>query len=998
MNSILNFPEPQPDWGQIRPLLDEAMHTLDPEDREAVLLRHFERCSYADIGARLGLNENTARMRVDRALGKLHAMLAKRGVTSTALVLAGLLTANAVGIAPVQLATKVARTAIAASAAGGASVFIAKVLALSKAQLATGAIAIAAAAAVIISAQRSQHVRVEATSPTALRASTNVSKAMAAASNAVLSQTPADEAATGSQRLDGPVLHLEVVAKESGRPIAGASIQYRAFSGDGFQGQKQLRANRFGVCDIRYPSNTTELQLVTQIEGLADTRLLWNLPNGDVIPTNYVVKLDPAVPIGGRVVDPDGNPIAGAKVGWSQEQGAITTKRPPESHDFTGVQAITDQDGRWQIDRLAEEMIPKLWGYASDSNFVGSPAVFSGHDRKVEEQLRDGSHVFQLGHAVIAHGIVVDAAGEPISDAKVTVGIVDMSGSRTGKTAGDGTFTIAGCGPGKQVVSAEANDFAVTTVNTELTDESEPIRITLRPGKNLRFKIVDKNGNPIPDAYIGYNDMESDPGKPTPIQARVELNSDRDGRAVWTNAPDGEFDFSFCAAGFMRLDDVKITADDQEHVITLKPGLIVSGTVRDSSTGGLIPRFQMLEGYPQQSPMDGKTNPTWSTIDRYRHSYANGTFHEQFDEPVILASENAGYILKFTADGYAPFVSRVIGAEEGTVQLDVSLRPAKEVMVTVYKPDAQLAVRADVGLVQALSQLRLFYGGISHANLQSAGTLLATDGNGQFKLEPDDSIQRVIVYTPDGYAEGTPAELLANPVMHLQPLGRLEVLCSPATNSAEAREYEIEFGGGSMQTVTFDYDISQFKPDSNGRIVVDKLPPGNHKLARLYVTITSPTSKSWSTGEQTPFEIRSGETTTLDLGALEHTVTARFQWPAGMLQQPQWHIGGSVHTLPLIPLVVRTNRTELQTYIQTPEFRAAQEKAHSYGAEVIGDGQLLAKEVQPGNYTFTVVAWELTGTNTMPKQIAMGEVPIIVPAGQVSNPIDAGVIPLQPVQ
>src|SRR6185503_7826371 len=45
MNSILNRPEPEPDWGQIRPLLDEAMHTLDPEDREAVLLRHFERCS-----------------------------------------------------------------------------------------------------------------------------------------------------------------------------------------------------------------------------------------------------------------------------------------------------------------------------------------------------------------------------------------------------------------------------------------------------------------------------------------------------------------------------------------------------------------------------------------------------------------------------------------------------------------------------------------------------------------------------------------------------------------------------------------------------------------------------------------------------------------------------------------------------------------------------------------------------------------------------------------
>src|SRR6185437_2903765 len=51
MNSILNRPEPEPDWGQIRPMLDEAMHALDDNDREAVLMRHFERRSYSDIGA-----------------------------------------------------------------------------------------------------------------------------------------------------------------------------------------------------------------------------------------------------------------------------------------------------------------------------------------------------------------------------------------------------------------------------------------------------------------------------------------------------------------------------------------------------------------------------------------------------------------------------------------------------------------------------------------------------------------------------------------------------------------------------------------------------------------------------------------------------------------------------------------------------------------------------------------------------------------------------------
>ena len=115
----------------------------------------------------------------------------------------------------------------------------------------------------------------------------------------------------------------------------------------------------------------------------------------------------------------------------------------------------------------------------------------------------------------------------------------------------------------------------------------------------------------------------------------------------------------------------------------------------------------------------------------------------------------------------------------------------------------------------------------------------------------------------------------------------------------------------------FDYDISQFKPNPNGRISVDKLPPGNHKLARIFVNIISPTEKSWSTGDQTPFEIRPGETTTLDLDALEHKVTARFQWPAGMQPEPQWRIRGIVGTLPLIPFAIRTNDAARKAYVET---------------------------------------------------------------------------------
>lgn len=125
MNAIHPTPESEPDWAQIRPLLDDAMHTLDGQDRKAVLLRHFERCSYAEIGSRFGLTEDAVRMRVNRALEKLHDTLAKRGVTSTSLALAGLLASNAVRAAPAHLAGRIARMAKSGTAgANGLSVLL----------------------------------------------------------------------------------------------------------------------------------------------------------------------------------------------------------------------------------------------------------------------------------------------------------------------------------------------------------------------------------------------------------------------------------------------------------------------------------------------------------------------------------------------------------------------------------------------------------------------------------------------------------------------------------------------------------------------------------------------------------------------------------------------------------------------------------------------------------------------------------------------------------
>jgi hypothetical protein len=82
-------------------------------------LRFFEGRAFASIGAALGVTEDAARMRVERALEKLRGQLTKRGVTSTGAALGVVLANQATATVPVGLAGSVVGAATAAGVMGG---------------------------------------------------------------------------------------------------------------------------------------------------------------------------------------------------------------------------------------------------------------------------------------------------------------------------------------------------------------------------------------------------------------------------------------------------------------------------------------------------------------------------------------------------------------------------------------------------------------------------------------------------------------------------------------------------------------------------------------------------------------------------------------------------------------------------------------------------------------------------------------------------------------
>lgn len=155
LETMATDPTTETDWTKIRPVLDTAMAELRDDDREAVLLRFFQQRSFAEVGGALRSSEEAARKRVDRALDKLRAALAKHGVVSTSAALATALSA-AIVPAPSALNATVTHTALQSAAAGSGSGIVATL------KLALPIAAVVAVGAWLVSDQRATNAALRA--------------------------------------------------------------------------------------------------------------------------------------------------------------------------------------------------------------------------------------------------------------------------------------------------------------------------------------------------------------------------------------------------------------------------------------------------------------------------------------------------------------------------------------------------------------------------------------------------------------------------------------------------------------------------------------------------------------------------------------------------------------------------------------------------------------------------------------------------------------------
>jgi RNA polymerase sigma factor (sigma-70 family) len=225
--------ESEPSWEELRPVIDEAMHELNQTERDAVLLRFFEKRQLGEVGAKLGVSEDAARKRVDRALEKLRGLLARRGVTSTSAALVVILGANTVAAAPVGTAASIAGAAIASTAVGtGGTLTILKFMAMSKLKVGlVGAVVVAGVATPLVIQQNHSQSKLQAENQELRQQNRQLTEQMSplAAENARLSnliaqakEYPSAQQSQSNEilKLRGEVARLRQDARESSRAKA----------------------------------------------------------------------------------------------------------------------------------------------------------------------------------------------------------------------------------------------------------------------------------------------------------------------------------------------------------------------------------------------------------------------------------------------------------------------------------------------------------------------------------------------------------------------------------------------------------------------------------------------------------------------------------------------------------------------------------------------------------------------------------------------------------
>jgi hypothetical protein len=242
-------------------------------------------------------------------------------------------------------------------------------------------------------------------------------------------------------------MRITIVDAATEKPIIGAEI-LAPYSGSkgGQQPQRLADENGRFVLQIPLPSEdqwsrSAHFSVTAQHPDFAPRAVAWTASGGDVfagLPPEVVIKLQPGISIGGKVVDARGAPIGGVKVllNGSGYRGYTIGGSEQRFHEYPEIirldsadpAAVTGNQGRWTFDRFPADLawinLTLIRPDESRAQFT-TAAETPGINRYPTVNLSDliaKTATLPMPDGLTVRGFVADENGRPLAGVKVSEG------------------------------------------------------------------------------------------------------------------------------------------------------------------------------------------------------------------------------------------------------------------------------------------------------------------------------------------------------------------------------------------------------------------------------------------------------------------------------------------------------------------------------------------------------------------------------------------------
>lgn len=670
------------EWSSVRPVLDEALDSLDESDRRAVLLRHFQDASYRDVGATFGISEDAAQKRVSRALDRLRKILLRKGIATSAASLAAGLSSGAIESTPPDLANSVAVAGLREGARR-----VARVTSATKQSFLPGrfTVPLAVAFTVLVAIVWFVNPPRRSLQEIAPTISVPVEYPPQFVGTSNLAADTESPSVTTSSALETEVA-LRVVSADTGLPL-DAVLGIVTVTMDGMRAGTitNFNTDADGYARIAYTNDIFGMMIDLSLDGFASTRLSWKPGRGQAIPQDYTLRMAAAPLIGGFVRDENGAPVSNVWIQFSLPEKLDGPIGHVESfYCPSKPEVLTDANGFFETKRIARAILPEIQIAPTRNDFLSHGWLTVSSVTNGVEQLLSRSFVLVLRRGLEVRGTVIDQYDSPAPGVRVTFGSY-YSNQRSSTSSVSGEFILKGCAAGTNIITAfdERRGAAFQIIN--VSTNTEPCVLRLEPFRTLHVQTVDSTGAPVPKVEVAWHSVDETgrtlnrfPGAPTP-QYSFNGTTDNNGELFWTYAPADRVLVSFYPKNHGQRHNLLLNADASLQTVTLEENYapqLIRGSVRDALTGAAVPAIRVRRGYPRTR--NGSVTPVWYSSYRDVVDFAGGNFKFEFDYSVDEPPSRSEHIFEFSAEGYEAAISRVIRGDEGNVDLDVHLEPASK--------------------------------------------------------------------------------------------------------------------------------------------------------------------------------------------------------------------------------------------------------------------------------------------------------------------------------